>query len=351
MSDTLTTEDKLGLFRSRFSGRTDVFGTYAPRTSNAYQVKAPVTRQVLLAHLRGKRPYGVYLLTDETTRAVALDFDDGDQAAPQACIEAAAAIGIPAYVERSKSKGHHVWVFFPESGALAAQARRLASHLLSEIGLPGTEIFPKHDFLGNGVTYGNFINAPLFGQLVPRGRTVFVDPAKSFAPFPDQWEFLQGVQTVSVELLERLVQSLSSDNSEHEPSCQNGRLPNAANGQHAARITRIGLPICAQRMLNQGVTDNQRVACFRLAIHFNRLGVPFDITIAALRQWARKNEPTGSRAVITDAEIEEQTNWAYKKAYRGFGCDEPAVRAFCSPECPLHPRVRLAGEDKNGGET
>ena len=80
---------------------------------------------------------------------------------------------------------------------------------------------------------------------------------------------------------------------------------------------------------------NQRVVCFRLAIHFNRLGLPFDITVAALKEWARKNQPTNGKRRITNREVHDQADSAYKKAYRGFGCDEAAVRQFCSPDCPL----------------
>ena len=338
MAGTLNTEEKLGLFQQFFTGRTDVHGTYDPRTGNAYQVKAPVTRHVLLAHLQGKRPYSVYLLTGDTTRAVSLDFDDGGEAGPQACVEAATGLGVPAYIERSKSKGYHAWIFFPEPGVSAAKARQLACHLLSRIGQPDTEVFPKHDSLGNGVAYGNFINAPLFGKLVPQGRTVFVDPANSFEPFPDQWAFLQGTETVSTDHLERVVQSLSPHEPRRKssPRAESDGTPD--NGESPCRITRIGLPICAQRMLNEGVADNQRVACFRLAIHFNRLGVPFDITVAGLKEWARKNRPDGGKQIIMDTEIEEQADWAYKRAYRGFGCEEAAVKPFCAPECPLFRR-------------
>lgn len=88
-------------------------------------------------------------------------------------------------------------------------------------------------------------------------------------------------------------------------------------------------------MLNDGVTANQRVACFRLAIHLNRLGVPFDITVAALKEWAKKNRPTDGKSPISESEVKGQAESAYKKAYRGFGCSEAAVRPFCDRECSL----------------
>ena len=81
------------------------------------------------------------------------------------------------------------------------------------------------------------------------------------------------------------------------------------------------------------------MSCFRLAVHFNRLGIPFDITVAALQRWAHKNRPANGRRIITDMEIEQQVDSAFKKAYRGFGCSESAVRPYCAPECPLYARV------------
>ena len=57
-----TTREKIDLFMRCFRGRTDVYGTWDPATGKAWQVKEPVTRKVILAHLKGKRPFGVYLL-------------------------------------------------------------------------------------------------------------------------------------------------------------------------------------------------------------------------------------------------------------------------------------------------
>jgi hypothetical protein len=70
----------------------------------------------------------------------------------------------------------------------------------------------------------------------------------------------------------------------------------------------------------------------------NRIGLPFDIAVPALQAWARKNQPRDGKEVISDAEVAEQVTSAFRKAYRGFGCDEPTTKAFCSCECPLWGR-------------
>ena len=189
-----STRQKLDLFKRYFTGLTNIYGTYDPSTGRAWQVKEPVNDKVLLDHLRGRKPYGVYLLTGETTRALALDCDTEDRDLPAACVVVAHHYQIPAYIERSKSKGYHVWMFFESRGVAAAKARVLAANILAELEAEDTEVFPKQDRLGSSISYGNFINAPLFGRLVPEGRTVFIDPA-TFKPYPDQWDILESVVT------------------------------------------------------------------------------------------------------------------------------------------------------------
>ena len=53
----------------------------------------------------------------------------------------------------------------------------------------------------------------------------------------------------------------------------------------------------------------------------------------------RNVEFVGLRDVISETEIIEQTSCAYSKNYRGCGCEDPAVKPFCHPECSLKKRV------------
>jgi hypothetical protein len=94
-------------------------------------------------------------------------------------------------------------------------------------------------------------------------------------------------------------------------------------------------------MLEEGVTENQRSSCFRLAVHLRKKGLPFDITVAALAEWARKNRPADGRRIITLTEIKAQTSSAYLKEYRGCGCEDPAVAPYCDPSCA----VRSSGNE------
>ncbi len=132
------TADQIRLFRRLFTGLTNVFGTYDPATGRAWQVKRPVTDEVIVAHLEGRQPYGVYLLVEDCTRAVVADFDVDDLDPPMQFLAGALNYGLAAYIERSKSKGYHVWMFLDESGVSAAKARLVVRHILEEIGQPCT---------------------------------------------------------------------------------------------------------------------------------------------------------------------------------------------------------------------
>ena len=328
-----STINKIAIFRACFTGLKDVYGTYNPQTGRACQMKEPVTDEVIFAHLAGRQPYGVYLLVKDRTGALAVDFDMDDISRPVAFVDAAYEYGLAVYIERSKSKGYHVWIFFADGGASARKARLVAKKFLTDIHSDGIEIFPKQDALDNQNNYGNFINAPLFGPLVAKGRTVFLDTAASATPYPDQWEFLENTQRVPEQKLDEIIAACDL-NSPNEP----GVAATANTPPHAnpAEASRFGLPVCAQRMLTEGVTSNQRVACFRLAVNLKRTGLPYDLAVATLDAWAVKNKPIDGKRIITGPEIESQAQDAYNKSYRGLGCEEAPVCDFCDPDCPLY---------------
>ena len=326
------TAEKIRLFRSLFTGLRNVYGTYDIRTGRVRQVKEPVTEGVIHAHLAGKQSYGVYLLTGDRTGALAVDFDENELCLPISFVAGARRYGMSAYIERSKSKGYHVWIFFEKEGVPAYKARLVALKILADMGKPATEVFPKQDSLADGVLYGNFIHAPLFGALVPKGRTVFIDPAEPTNVYPDQWELLARVQRVPELRLDAVIKSCDL---EPQNPIEDGPKPDSRNKSNDD-TSPFGLPPCARRMLASGVTSFQRVSCFRLAVQLKRNGMPYDLAVIALKAWARKNRPAERKDIITDPEIESQTKCAYENTYRSFGCEDPAIAAHCDENCPLY---------------
>jgi hypothetical protein len=187
--------------------------------------------------------------------------------------------------------------------------------------------------LDTSVRYGNFINAPLFGRVVPEGKTVFVDP-NTFEPYPNQWALLKSVRRTAESALDEIIElnDLSLTPSYQNPSC------NPSRSWEKGGSERYRLPPCAQSMLRNGVAQYQRVSCFRLAVHLKRVGLPYDVAVAALKTWALKNKPIDGKGVIRESEILSQTSYAYEHSYVGYGCGDTAIKPFCEASCPVKQR-------------
>jgi len=241
-------EVKIGLFRSLFRGRDDVYprrfesrrtgkSGYQPACANEWvrdvcekpRVRCaecphrrflPVTDDVIRWHLSGQgddgRDFvmGVYpMLLDETCFFLAVDFDKAHWREDVAVfLETCRATDLPVALERSRSgNGGHVWFFFDEA-IPAGLARKLGSHVLTEtmerrpeIGLDSYDrFFPNQDTLPKG-GFGNLIALPLQRQPRQCGNTVFLDD--QLAPYADQWAVLSQIRKVGRRQLEDVVQS------------------------------------------------------------------------------------------------------------------------------------------------
>ena len=329
-SGQFDTNAKLALFRERFVGRMDVYGTYDPVSGKSWQVKTSVTDKVLRAHLQGEQPYGVYLLINNLTRAAVVDFDDNNPSNVHEFVVRAKHYGLPSYVETSKSKGFHVWLFFSGCGVIAAKARAVLRHILYEMEYPRVEVFPKQDTLpSDSKKFGNFINAPLWGRLISQGRTVFLNVADgSLRPYADQWALLQSVELIPESLLDDIIE-VNDIRVGIDP------IPDKKMSLGVFLSLPGALPPCARRMLAEGVTAYQRDSCFRLAVSLRKVGLPYDLATATLLEWSQKNRPLGGKRIITRTEVQSQTAGAYLNQYQGCGCDHPSVQPFCDPACTL----------------
>jgi len=325
-----TTTEKIDLFRSCFTGLSHVYGSYDPDNGRSWQEKKVVTAETIFAHLKGQRHYGVYLLMKDTIRAIVADFDHQDPTKPLEFIQTATHYNLPAYIEVSKSKGFHVWIFFQENGVKANKARLVVKSILDQIDASPTEVFPKQDCLDSRTYFGNFIYTPLFGRLVPEDRTVFVDP-ETLKPFENQWDFLATINRVAENALDEIIEinNLSQPKLiDQEPE----------SDKHGHLVCNNALPLCIQTMLQNGVRKFQRSSCFRLAVQLRRIGLPFDATVSVLRTWSLKNKPVEGQRIITDKEIMEQASCAYRKYYLAYGCETPEMEPFCQDDCPIKHR-------------
>ena len=251
-------EEKIALFKSLFSGRTDVFALrwhneksnksgYSPVCKNkwlsgkcdlkkyscaACPFKFPesLSDSRIYNHLAGKDLYcrdviGIYpLLLDNCCNFLAFDFDShkknfkntekSDAAANdnsnsekwkndvRSVCKTCGEYSIFHSVEISRSgNGAHLWIFFSEK-IKAKTARQFGSLILQASMLKNHSIsfesfdrmFPNQDEIPNG-GYGNLIALPLQGRAVKEKHSVFTD--ESFLPYDDQWKYLSSVQKLS----------------------------------------------------------------------------------------------------------------------------------------------------------
>jgi superfamily II DNA or RNA helicase len=229
---SLSTDEKVALFRRLFRGRTDVYPVrwegktsgksgYAPACANewragvcekprvkcgdcSHRLLVPLSDAVIYNHLAGEHTVGVYpLLEDDTCHFLAIDFDEAEWkqdalAFMQSCTE----LGVPAALEISRSgRGAHVWVFF--AGRLPARdARRLGTGVIShtcartrQLKLASYDrLFPNQDTMPKG-GFGNLIALPLQKHPRDNGFSVFVDA--DLIPYRDQWAFLASIQRMA----------------------------------------------------------------------------------------------------------------------------------------------------------
>lgn len=152
-------------FAYLFRGRTDAWGAVEGRS-----VQEPVTPEHYERHLwQAGQSMGVYpLVKTPAGMRVAwgcTDIDNADN--PEACLPLArnlvrvlGLLGITAWVERTKGKGYHVWVFV--DGWCAAENMRNALLFAHQVaGVAPTEVNPKQTSEAKlKVGLGNYVNLP-----------------------------------------------------------------------------------------------------------------------------------------------------------------------------------------------
>lgn len=184
MDDTLATQ-----FHVLFAGRKDAYGT-----EEGGCAREPVTTDHYAAHLRGKRPFGIYPMVPD---------DDGNWMVKWGCIDldvqaphkrrwdydtpadaytaalnlyhTLEAFGITSWIESTKSGGCHVWVF-ATAWVPAATMRRCLLVACNVADVPPTEVNPKNEQFDTPDTLGNYVRLPYPGWFTDHVTRPIIDP-------------------------------------------------------------------------------------------------------------------------------------------------------------------------------
>lgn len=275
-------EEQIGLLKSLFRGRDDVFALrwekgnksgYMPAyhydpymyrlhkqkggTFSNYKDKTylKLDDSQWSKHLKGEQFIGVYpLLKDNTSWFIVADFDkkDWNEQSVKA-IGVCKENGISAYLERSRSgNGAHVWIFF-EQAYPAVKSRKIILKLFEQAGIFSVfdkntsfdRLFPNQDYL-SGKGFGNLIALPFQGTAFQKGNSCFIDP-KTFETVQNQWQFLNSIKRVSTVHLDNILDTYAKQNKETKVLVNKSNTVNSGRFQILLRnsviINRNCLPI------------------------------------------------------------------------------------------------------------
>lgn len=190
------TDDFVTLFR----GRGDCYGS-----DTGGCVRQPLDRNTFQNHLEGHVGIGVYPAVPASVPFCVWgcsDIDVEDLGSARLLQRTLKAAGVTSWVERSRSKGYHVWVFASDR-VPAEDMRRmlLATHQVADY--PAREVNPKQSDVSTHKV-GNYVRLPYFGGLVetparrvilddndePMSLQVFVTQAMRERTSPERIQFL-----------------------------------------------------------------------------------------------------------------------------------------------------------------
>ena len=160
-------------FVTLFRGRGDCYGS-----DDGGCVRKPLERQTFVDHLEGRSGIGVYPAVPSSTPFCVWgcsDIDVEDLPSARLLQRTLKTAGVMSWVERSRSKGYHVWVF-AEDRVPAEDMRRmlLAAHQVADY--PAREVNPKQSDV-SAHKVGNYVRLPYLGGLVdtPQRRVILDD--------------------------------------------------------------------------------------------------------------------------------------------------------------------------------
>lgn len=289
-------------------------------------VELEFSRKHLRQHLSGAKTYAPYQLSDDNhVKWICLDVDSYDdiddvlirKATTDIVKEVNKLLGKGhCLVEKSGSKGYHIWLFFEEP--VKADAAFSLGHMIkSEVTTVSEiiiEVFPKQT--GNKL-FGNTVKLPLGVHQKTGDRCFFVKG--DFTTYEDQWEVLAGVKTVSQAWINDHIKVIEKSTSSATPS---------GSGQKAY------VPLCLTDIMRNGCGEGIRdEAAFRIACYYRDKDYPEYMAEAGLDEWNSRNQPPLEKDVL-----EVKIDSAYSSQYSWRPCHLPGLDPYCHSECTYFDR-------------
>ena len=152
-------------FQRIFDGRQDAYGS-----DHGSAVWRAPTHHNFVRHLEGVEGMGIYPVRPTADGPMVCwgccDIDTGDWQEAYMLAVALTGMGLKPYVERSRSKGWHIWVF-AETWVTAANMRRCLKVAYAAIDLPAKEANPKSENLRPD-QLGNYVRLPYKSSAIMR---------------------------------------------------------------------------------------------------------------------------------------------------------------------------------------
>jgi hypothetical protein len=304
-------------FMSLFQGLNTAFGT-----GEGKWVKRAPEPSDYMRHLRGEGPgIGIApLRPDSTVVFAAIDLDEPDF---EAAREMQKFLPGTTFLERSRSGNAHVWVFF-DSPVEAWVPMGILKEATHAVGKPHVEVFPKnYDF--SKVKFGNYINLPYHGD----DRPILHD-----------LEQMAGARYALTEFLESAQATLNSPEEWRKRAAWLMIEAPGERGEGRAFGESPTLHICAEHII-EGRDERPVLEGHRNAVYF--------ALAKMLTNWREidSQEALDFMVLVNDAspdrvplsELRRILGNAERGEYTSFGCDDPLVVSYSSPDCPIaNPR-------------
>lgn len=162
-------------------------------------IKQKITQKEVSDHFMGNKRIGTFpIVNSNRTNFFVFDIDNNDKNICSSIYNQLKNDGLTPYIENSKSKGFHVWVFLEEESS-AKYVRDYMKYVLEKNSISKNKIdlFPKQDETNESNSYGNAINLPLFNLLKDNSKkNKFLD--ENFELIEGQIDFLINIKKSSL---------------------------------------------------------------------------------------------------------------------------------------------------------